>query len=88
MTPIGKKVAATVALTAGLALGVGGLTTGTAAAEPRYGAPCTDQNGAPGYYIWENPDKSAYNNTLICNITGNAPRGKPKPAPAPPPFGN
>lgn len=86
MTLRGKSALAAVAAVA--AFGVGALTAGMSAAEPRVGAPCTDQSGAPGYYIWENPDKSAYHNNLICNITGDAPRPKPKPAPDPNPFGS
>jgi len=74
------------ALAAAAAIGFGAMGAGGASAEPRVGAPCTDQNGAPGYYIWENPDKSAFHNNLICNITGDAPRAKPRPDPSP--FGS
>ncbi len=84
----GKKAAALAALFATATLGLGVLTAGTAVAEPRVGAPCTNQDGAPGYYIWANPDKSAYHNNLVCNITGDAPRAGRKPPPDPNPFGS
>ncbi|HNP57429.1 MAG TPA: hypothetical protein PK331_08020 [Gordonia sp. (in: high G+C Gram-positive bacteria)] len=82
--------AAAVGMAVGVgSLGIGSLTAGAASAEPRYGAPCTNQDGAPGYYVWENDDKTAYNNNLICNITGDAPRvGRKKPPPPPDPFGS
>ncbi|GAB09552.1 hypothetical protein GOARA_043_00270 [Gordonia araii NBRC 100433] len=85
-TNIGRKTAAVAALAASAAIGMGALGAGVAAAEPRVGAPCTNQDGAPGYYIWENPDKTAYHNNLICNITGDAPRARPRPDPNP--FGS
>lgn len=73
----------------GMAVGIGSLAAGAASAERIYGAPCTNQDGAPGYYVWENDDKTAYHNNLICNITGDAPRvGRKKPPPPPDPFGS